>query len=99
MIEWQKPKSRPLLRTVAFLTAFTFTVTSVTWADPSSASSSRSPENKIPDAGLTGNFQQKFLDSISLPESIGQIKKSFQGSRDRIVIHIQDAHVNEEAQR
>ncbi|HLD50104.1 MAG TPA: hypothetical protein VJC08_02785, partial [bacterium] len=30
---------------------------------------------------------------------MGEIKKSFQGSRDRIVVHIQDAHVNEDAQK
>ncbi len=39
------------------------------------------------------------LFSIHLPQSFGTIQKVFRGSKDQTVIHIQDAHVNEEAQR
>ena len=34
-----------------------------------------------------------------LPDAYGSVKSSFKGKRDALVIHIQDAHINEEAQR
>ncbi|MBP9866167.1 MAG: hypothetical protein KBC91_07180, partial [Candidatus Omnitrophica bacterium] len=33
-----------------------------------------------------------------IPENLGQVKRSFQGKRQKTIIHIQDAHANEEAQ-
>ncbi len=39
------------------------------------------------------------MGEMSLPESIGKLKTVFRGSKDKLFIHIQDAHVNEEAQQ
>src|SRR6185436_4886588 len=39
------------------------------------------------------------FESINIPASMGQIKNRFHGSRDEIILYIQDAHANEEAQR
>ncbi len=96
MIEnMQRPKSKPWLRTIAGLTSFFFLVTNISlgYAAPSNPAS---PAAQPP--VVVSQTPQNFLDTISLPDSIGQIKKTYQGSRNGIVIHIQDAHVNEEAQ-
>lgn len=95
--ECQEPKGKPWLRSIAILTCLIFTATSVVQADMiatlTSSSAKSNPEEKI------SVNPQAFLETIQLSDSIGQIKKSFQGSRDRVIIHIQDAHINEEAQR
>ncbi|MCM8775966.1 MAG: hypothetical protein NC930_06435, partial [Candidatus Omnitrophica bacterium] len=101
MLEWQERKARPWLRTIAFLTALVFTSTTISWADGSNLAASVLRQDKFPADLVSTKFQANHnssLDSFDLPDSVGQIKKSFQGSRDRIVIHVQDAHVNEEAQ-
>ena len=97
MMQWQNKKFRFLLRGISFLTIFVFTLNTITWADGGQLIHARQnlSGEKLPLQPKSENF----FDSIYLPESIGQIKKTFQGSRDRIVIHIQEAHVNEEAQR
>ncbi len=45
------------------------------------------------------NDANRFWDSVDLSRNIGEIKKTFHGTKDQIVIHIQDAHANYEAQR
>ncbi len=104
MNEWQKPKAKPWLRIVAFLTALVFTVTNVSWAGGTGSASSISLDKKPSEPAANELFQRSknpsdFFESLAVPDSIGQIKKNFQGSRDRLIIHIQDAHVNEDAQR
>jgi len=42
--------------------------------------------------------QQFGLEDIGIPEDLGLIKNSFKGNSDKIIIHIQDAHCNYEAQ-
>src|SRR3989338_10906303 len=98
MLEWQKPSTKFWLRGAALLTAFIFTVTNTSWAGNNAGPAS--PAASIPSTpGLNELKSTSFFDSIRVPESMGEIKKSFQGSRDRIVVHIQDAHVNEDAQK
>jgi len=38
------------------------------------------------------------VDSIEIPEDIGLVKDSFKGTSDKLIVHIQDAHCNYEAQ-
>ncbi len=45
------------------------------------------------------NFAKESLFTLSLPESVGKVKKIHQGTRPEFIIHIQDAHANEEAQK
>ena len=100
MMDWQRPKAKPWLRTVSCLTALVFIVTNVGWAEGANATHSAIEKSKSSLKALDLNSASvNFFDSISLPESIGQIKRSFQGTGDKLLIHIQDAHVNEEAQR
>ena len=101
MLDWQRPQVRPWLRAIALFTVITFTVTNVVWADGIQTLRSGNSSNvPLPSATASKNvLQSHLLDDIKFPDSIGQIKTTFKGNRDRIVIHIQDAHANEEAQR
>ena len=93
------------LRSIAVVVLIAFTVNTIAWADGSGGLlNSISKEIKsIPSAtpSNTTSFSDylKDLSQIKIPSEIGTVKSSFQGSQDRLVIHIQDAHVNEEAQR
>ncbi len=93
MINWQSGSFSRWLRVIATVTTLLFTVNTVAWADGNHLAQSFQQLTKPEPA------KASLFDSLALPDSIGQIKTSFQGSRDRIVVHIQDAHVNEEAQR
>ncbi|MDP3981931.1 MAG: hypothetical protein Q8Q33_11010, partial [Chlamydiota bacterium] len=42
--------------------------------------------------------QKMNLETFQIPRDIGDVKSSFRGSSDKIVVHIQDAHCNYEAQ-
>ncbi|MSR77958.1 MAG: hypothetical protein EXS63_07025, partial [Candidatus Omnitrophica bacterium] len=96
MLAWQTNKSKPWLRTIALLTCLIFTSQSFGWSDvahsrPLSVSSETSaPQNASP--------LKNILES-GLPSAIGQIKHSYQGTSAKVILHIQDAHINEEAQR
>ncbi len=48
----------------------------------------------------SGNWQRisGYSESISLPSSLGKIEESFQGSSDKTLVYIQDAHDSLEAQ-
>jgi len=101
MIDWQTRRAKPWLRTVALLVALIFIVHDVVWADGGGLVQSLANRNKV-DVAVPSSYDwptRAKLDAVALPEALGEIKKNFQGSRDRIVIHIQDAHANEEAQR
>ncbi|MFA7001299.1 MAG: hypothetical protein WC352_04055, partial [Candidatus Omnitrophota bacterium] len=89
------------LRGIALATCVTFTATNTVMAgDPSSIQSAlRSPSSSNETEQYVRDSAKGFFQALDLPESICQIKKSYQGASDRIVVHIQDAHVNEEAQR
>ncbi|MBU3759672.1 MAG: hypothetical protein FGM27_07065, partial [Candidatus Omnitrophica bacterium] len=104
MIEWQAPKARVWLRAVAFAVAAIFTTQDIVWADGGSFVESLAKRNETPvsvPSGLdwTRRDASSFFNAVSLPENLGQIKRNFQGSRDRIMIHVQDAHANTEAQK
>ncbi len=99
---WQESHSKLWLRSVAMAVVITFTVTTVAWADGQGGiiSSLQKDIKSIPVAPT--NSAQDFLadlNRISIPSEIGVVKSAFQGAQDRLVVHIQDAHVNEEAQR
>lgn len=101
MRTWQNRKTKQWLRVVALTTALVFTFTTIAWADGVNlADSLRSENNLSPKLPLEiASAKPGFFESLKLSEAIGTIKSSHKGSNDQIVIHIQDAHVNEEAQR
>ena len=101
MLIWQSKSYHPVLRVIAMVVVFTFTVTTVAWADGTGGTLS-SLQQKVKFPALTHsdlNASHIDLETVLIPDSIGTIKRSFKGAQDRMVIHIQDAHVNEEAQR
>ena len=100
MISWQQPMIKPWLRTVACLTAFVFLFTSVVWDGGVKAYAAASNSVSVtPIETFKANAASSLIDRPDLPDSYGTIKGTFKGSRDQIVLHIQDAHVNDEAQR
>ncbi len=99
MINWTTGKLHFWLKSTALVVALVFTWNTVVWADGS---------GNMVHALQTGNKEmpantpvtpKDLLSSIKLPEDLGQIKRSHHGLRNELVVHIQDAHVNEEAQR
>ncbi|MBI1978276.1 MAG: hypothetical protein HYS55_05945, partial [Candidatus Omnitrophica bacterium] len=90
------------MRIIASVVVFVFTVTTVAWADGQGGiiSSFQKEIKSIPTASNLHSQAAVFdIDSFRIPSEIGVIKSAFQGTQDRLVVHIQDAHVNEEAQR
>ena len=99
MINWQQRKIRPWLRVVAFLTAFVFAFTSVVWDNGQRAYAATSQtKNFLPNESLAFASPASLAEHPDLPESYGTIKKTFRGKGGPIIVHIQDAHINEEAQ-
>ncbi len=95
-MDMQNRRLKPWLRAVALVTVIAVTTTSTVSASgiqPNVSASKASAADLLPQkaAGV--------LDNLNLPSSIGEIKKVFRGSLPGVVIHIQDAHVNEEAQK
>ncbi|MFA5158951.1 MAG: hypothetical protein WC484_00390 [Candidatus Omnitrophota bacterium] len=100
MISWQTHNFKPWLRTVALLTVCVFTFTSVVWDGGVKAyAAAPKPENLTPAEIFKADVALSLIDRPDLPDSYGTIKSFFKGNRQQIVLHIQDAHVNEEAQR
>ncbi|MDD5225552.1 MAG: hypothetical protein PHV97_00015, partial [Candidatus Omnitrophica bacterium] len=101
MISWQTHSFKPWLRTVAFLTVCVFTFTSVVWDGGinKAYAAAANPSSLTPVETFKANAALSLVDRPDLPDSYGTIKSSFKGNRDAIVIAIQDAHINEEAQR
>ncbi len=99
MIEWQTKRCRPWLRLAAGFTIIFFSVTNLGLADVSAVLASRSPDLLKAPPSSNNSVSSSTLRNFFIPEDLGQIKRSFQGKRDKILIHIQDAHANEEAQR
>jgi len=96
MMNWQTGRLNVWLRFTALTVAFLFTWNTVLWADGTGniAATLRAGHAAQPDALLAAP-----LDSIRLPQDFGQIKRAYRGTRPGLIVHIQDAHVNEEAQR
>ncbi|MFH1799781.1 MAG: hypothetical protein ABH891_02875 [Candidatus Omnitrophota bacterium] len=100
MISWQTHSFKPWLRTVALLTVCVFTFTSVVWDGGVKAyAAASSPSSLTPVESFKANAALSLIDRPDLPDSYGTIKSSFKGSRGQIILAIQDAHINEEAQR
>ncbi|HRY85386.1 MAG TPA: hypothetical protein P5561_02495, partial [Candidatus Omnitrophota bacterium] len=100
MISWQTHSFKPWLRTVAFITVFVFTFTSVVWDGGANAyAAAAKPGNLASVQSSQINTIASLVERPDLPESYGTVKASFQGNRDHVVLHVQDAHINEEAQR
>ena len=99
IIVWQKPGVRPILRAISLVTVFVFTVTS-TVGPQTLALANPAPKPVMASSQVEAVAKpiSHLMDDVKLSESIGEIKKSYKGSRDQIVIHIQDAHANEEVQ-
>ncbi len=86
----------PWLKAVALFTAIIFLTTSIVSADQLQSIRVKAP---LLSPDLPSPHQSPMREEFAaLPESLGQVKRMYQGRSDRIVVHIQDAHVNEEAQ-
>jgi hypothetical protein len=100
MISWQTHNFKPWLRTVALLTVCVFTFTSVVWDGGAKAyASAPNPASLAPVESVNANAVLSLIDRPDLPDSYGTIKSSFKGNREQVILAIQDAHINEEAQR
>ncbi len=94
MINWQIGKLKFWLKLTAFFVAVLFTWNTLAWADGAGniLLSLKNPAKNSPSL-------ESFIRTIQIPSEIGQIKRIYQGNRNELIVHIQDAHVNEEAQR
>ena len=101
MISWQTRSFKPWLRTVALLTVCVFTFTSIVWDGGinKAYAAASNPASLTPVETFKANAVLSLIDRPDLPDSYGTIKSTFKGNRDTIVLAIQDAHINEEAQR
>jgi len=75
--------SSKLLKLIALVVVLCFTTTTVGWSTPPVSVPITKPIQKL---------------NISIPEEFGSIRESFQGEGSKIIVHIQDAHANYEAQ-
>ena len=93
----QRPKTKPWLRLISLITLSLFTATNVVSADMIPQRASSAPAlAPLSDPAFKPRIS---ADAMDLPESVGQVKSQFHGAKNQLVIHIQDAHANEEAQR
>src|SRR5258707_759225 len=102
MMNWKTGKLNCWLRATASVVLFMFTLNTVAWADGSgTALQSLHAAHKIisPASSFKMDLPGNDAASILLPRKLGQVKSFYQGTREGLVIHIQDAHVNVEAQR
>ncbi len=91
MINWQNGKLHFWLRSTALVVVLVFTWNTIVWADGSG--------HVLLNLNKGSQEIPVHFANIQLPKELGQIKRAYQGTREEMVIHIQDAHVNEEAQR
>jgi len=73
---------------IALTVVVCFTITTVAWSAPSLPQVLSSINEK----------QNSIVSGIQIPEELGSVKQSFQGSGKELVIQIQNAHANYEAQ-
>lgn len=98
MIHWTTSKLHFWLKMTALMVTLIFTWNTIVGADGvrnilQELQSLEQQKTEQQKAGILRVFSAK------LPEDLGQIKRSYQGNRSELIIHIQDAHINEEAQR
>lgn len=84
-----------MIRIIALTLLFSFSL------DQTLVKSSFAKSNfaSLPQSPANSTEHHKDTLNIFLPKEIGEIKSSYLGAGNKLVIHIQDAHVNEEAQR
>ena len=99
MIAWQHSTFKPWLRSIAFLTAFVFAFMSVVWDGGLGSAQAAATQAPLSTTAPFTDSLDTLIDHPNLPDVYGTIKSTFKGERDQIVIHVQDAHINEEAQR
>ena len=101
MISWQRPTIKPWIRAIAFFTCFVFTFTSVVWDGGVKSAQAASPVSVDPTSVVIPAplSPLSLAETPDLPEGFGTVKKTFKGTGKQIIVAIQDAHVNEEAQR
>ena len=78
------------LRIVAFFITIIFSWDTVVWSQPTIS------------FGVVKSPEQQVFAALEIPESIGQISEQFfpkVQNQSPVIIHIQDAHANPEAQR
>src|SRR3989338_1042649 len=102
MRNWRGKTYRLWFRAVAIVVLLCFTVTTVAWADGQGgvirSSFTRGQFQQTPISNTASDWVSDLI-RIQFPSEIGEIKATFKGAQDRVVIYIKDAHVNEEAQR
>ena len=93
---------RPWIQLIALVVVISFTVTTVAWADGSGGIlATLQGSGKAADLKLAVDSipLENPFSAIQIPAPYGVLKTNHKGLKDELVIHIQDAHVNEEAQR
>ncbi|PIQ86362.1 MAG: hypothetical protein COV74_05040 [Candidatus Omnitrophica bacterium CG11_big_fil_rev_8_21_14_0_20_45_26] len=102
MTIWQQGKYFKVLRVIAFAVAIVFTLNTIAWADGQGnllSSLQQLNQQVLSDPNLNPTSLSKTVfDTSLIPEKMGTVKSRFQGKKDELVIHIQDAHVNYDAQ-
>ncbi|MFC1668673.1 protein kinase, partial [Chlamydiota bacterium] len=86
---------RVLLRTISLVVCIAFIVTSTGWSDGYSVPTPN------PQQGAVVNSKQNLLQELlteKIPSKFGHIKEHFSGTGEELIVHIQDAHCNYEAQ-
>ncbi|HPW77188.1 MAG TPA: hypothetical protein PLK73_04540, partial [Candidatus Omnitrophota bacterium] len=100
MMATQQSAFKPWLRSIALATCVIFTFTSVVFDTGFSEVHAAASQAQIP--ATTGPHLlsiDSLVDRPDLPDTYGTVKTTFKGKRGAMVVHIQDAHINEEAQR
>ncbi len=101
MIMRKKGKLNRGLKVTALAVTLFFTWNTIAFSDGSGIFLSivSGTRQAVPGRDDTSFHSNDILHSIKIPSELGQVKRAFRGSGKGTVIHIQDAHVNEEAQR
>ncbi|MBU1895179.1 MAG: hypothetical protein KJ983_05150, partial [Candidatus Omnitrophica bacterium] len=95
MIAKMSKKSR-LLKTISFLLVFAFSFYSVSYAIPSPLTAKDFTATQT--AGAEISVPNVSVDDIGIAIDSGTIKSKYSGSTGKVIVHIQDAHCNFEAQ-
>ena len=103
MTQLQNGRGKQWIKAIALVVVITFTVTTIAWADGGSYlgsthnQGSPSPVDLNPSTEIDSSSIN--IKNLEIPYELGSVKAAYQGAKPEVVVHIQDAHVNEEAQR
>ncbi|NQT94947.1 MAG: hypothetical protein HQ572_00710, partial [Candidatus Omnitrophica bacterium] len=102
MIPWQTKNHKNIWNVVVLIVTTTFIFnSSIPYATASRSlfgTKSHAQRHVIPQTEKNLIDIRQNPSAITIPSSYGQIVESFKGKSDTLVVHIQDAHVNEKAQ-